>query len=412
MARFFGTLTLAAGLLLVAAPAAGAAVFDVTQTKDKAGVCDEKCALREAALAAGETMADDVIVLRAGTYGLTREGADEDAGLTGDLDLAEQTPAMQSAGTLLIRGRGAMKTKIDANGVDRAIQVLDEAAGAGSPVELRRLAVRGGRIDEDGGGVRVEDQRALGLESALITDNRTTEAGNDGGGIENRGALTLSKSTVRGNRAGGDGGGISMNGGDSLSLERSTVSGNLAGNQAFGGDGGGIYSPSGVSSTIENSTISGNRSRGPSSQGGGIYASGGSSMDLTSVTVAFNDSSDDIGGGIYNPGADVDLLSTIVARNEGQPGNHNCGGDGPGSLGSNLEDRDTCALGGAGDLPDASPGMTALASNGGPTQTHALKGSSDAVDAGDAGSCPPTDQRGVDRPQGAECDIGAFERGD
>jgi hypothetical protein len=52
---------------------------------------------------------------------------------------------------------------------------------------------------------------------------------------------------------------------------------------------------------------------------------------------------------------------------------------------------------------------TTLADNGGPTQTHALVNNSPAIDAADNEVCPPTDQRGVSRPQEAACDIGAFE---
>jgi hypothetical protein len=54
-----------------------------------------------------------------------------------------------------------------------------------------------------------------------------------------------------------------------------------------------------------------------------------------------------------------------------------------------------------------------LHKNGGPTQTHALEHKSPALDAGvcsDAdGNALMTDQRGVPRPQGPNCDIGAFE---
>jgi len=51
-----------------------------------------------------------------------------------------------------------------------------------------------------------------------------------------------------------------------------------------------------------------------------------------------------------------------------------------------------------------------LADNGGPARTHALVEGSSAIDAGSP-DCPPpvTDQRGVARPQGVACDIGAFE---
>ncbi|HKF95157.1 MAG TPA: choice-of-anchor Q domain-containing protein [Gammaproteobacteria bacterium] len=61
---------------------------------------------------------------------------------------------------------------------------------------------------------------------------------------------------------------------------------------------------------------------------------------------------------------------------------------------------------------------TRLASNGGPTRTHALVAGSPAIDAINDGTCPPParDQRGVKRPQdgngdgGPACDSGSFER--
>ncbi len=54
------------------------------------------------------------------------------------------------------------------------------------------------------------------------------------------------------------------------------------------------------------------------------------------------------------------------------------------------------------------PLLGPLADNGGATQTFALLPGSPAIDAGQSTGCPP-DQRGVVRPQGAACDIGAFE---
>lgn len=41
--------------------------------------------------------------------------------------------------------------------------------------------------------------------------------------------------------------------------------------------------------------------------------------------------------------------------------------------------------------------------------THALFLGSPGLDAGDDSACPPIDQRGILRPGGAACDIGAFE---
>lgn len=52
---------------------------------------------------------------------------------------------------------------------------------------------------------------------------------------------------------------------------------------------------------------------------------------------------------------------------------------------------------------------TAPADNGGDTHTIALLTGSNAIDAGDALTCAPTDQRGVTRPQGAGGDVGAYE---
>ena len=58
------------------------------------------------------------------------------------------------------------------------------------------------------------------------------------------------------------------------------------------------------------------------------------------------------------------------------------------------------------------PLLAPLADNGGFTETIALKTGSSAIDSGGVNqTCPNTDQRGVTRPQGAGCDIGAYEAG-
>ena len=60
--------------------------------------------------------------------------------------------------------------------------------------------------------------------------------------------------------------------------------------------------------------------------------------------------------------------------------------------------------------PEADPKLGPLRDNGGPTQTIALGTGSAAVDLiPPASGCPPTDQRGVARPQGTGCDAGAYE---
>ena len=60
------------------------------------------------------------------------------------------------------------------------------------------------------------------------------------------------------------------------------------------------------------------------------------------------------------------------------------------------------------NVPD--PTFGTLADNGGPTMTHALLPGSVAIDKIPADSCEvDEDQRGVTRPQGDSCDVGAFE---
>jgi hypothetical protein len=85
------------------------------------------------------------------------------------------------------------------------------------------------------------------------------------------------------------------------------------------------------------------------------------------------------------------------------------------SGGFNIASDGTCRLDAATDLPSTDPLLGPLADNGGPTQSHLPGPTSPAIDAvpsGTTGLCPGlgTDQRGVARPAGAACDIGAVEQ--
>ena len=103
------------------------------------------------------------------------------------------------------------------------------------------------------------------------------------------------------------------------------------------------------------------------------------------------------------------MSHTIIAGNV--PGD--CSG-GVVSLGFNLDSDNTCNLSPSTDLPGTDPLLGPLQDNGGPTETHALLPGSPAIDLSLAIGEPcggGTDQRGVPRPQGLGCDIGAFEVG-
>lgn len=81
------------------------------------------------------------------------------------------------------------------------------------------------------------------------------------------------------------------------------------------------------------------------------------------------------------------------------------------SEGYNVGRDATCGLTGTGDVQNsATIGLSALASNGGTTQTMAIGTGSSAYNLVPAGSCSlTTDQRGSARPSGGACDAGAYE---
>ncbi len=241
----------------------------------------------------------------------------------------------------------------------------------------------------------------------------------DGGGLENNGTLSISNSTFSGNSAFGDGGGLENNG--TLSISNST----LSGNGVAPGFGGGGIANSGTAS-ISNSTFSDNSASG----GGGIVNSG--TLSISNST--FSGNSTNIGGGIENNGGTVSISNSTFSGNFAIAGGgiytsravniggsivaDNTGGDCYGPLtdqGYNLSSDSSCGFTGTGSLQNTDPKLdpNGLLNNGGPTQTIALEPDSPAVDHIPVdSSCPAsgtTDQRGVSRPQGPACDIGAFE---
>ena len=226
-----------------------------------------------------------------------------------------------------------------------------------------------------------------------------------GGGVFNFfGTLTLINSTLSGNSAFDSGGGVFNTANALLTLINSTISGNSA------PVGGGVANQG--NATVTNSTLSGNSVGG---SGGGVI--NGGNLTVTNSTLSGNSAT--AGGGVANTGA-ITLNRTLVSGNTASigPEIRNIGITTPDNF--NLFGHSGVA-GVSGFTPgvtDVVPGaavmlnniLSPLANNGGPTLTHALVTGSPAVDASPAnGDCQPTDQRGITRPQGAACDIGAFE---
>ncbi len=412
-------LVLAALVGLMLATTAQGAIYKVTQERDGAGACDDRCTLREAIIAANGTSDDDTVRIPRGRYELSLEGDEpwsatqcQTAALVNDLDICRD-----GTGSLDLIGKGARKTIIDANKIDRVLHIVSDDDAPGEPVLVSRLTLTGGRTDEGGGGLMLDRSRPTIVIRSVIRGNRTFGPQNqsaDGGGINTVGDLTLIQSTVSNNVAGSSDSGGGIYARRTIYVSESTIANNVAKSptQSYTAQGGGIYVAASIAE-ISNSTISGNKTMGPGGySGGGVATDGNLSLRNTTIT----DNSAKGGGGIYavsRPGDNVQTaVNSIIAGNRATESNGggNCTGGGLLSLGHNLENLKTCGFDGAGDLKRAKPKLGPLANNGGPTFTHALKRGSDAINAGANSTCFAYDQRLVPRPQGRRCDIGAFER--
>jgi len=235
-----------------------------------------------------------------------------------------------------------------------------------------------------------------------------------GGGIQNSGTLTVSNSTLSGNSAGvGElGGGIFNDNSGTLTVSNSTLSGNSGGVHTSNA-GGGIFNNFGGTVTVSNSTLSANSA----DTGGGIFNDG--TLTVSDSTLSGNSGQNlPGGGGIFNQGT-LTLKNTLLA-NESSGGNCYINSGAVTSDGYNLSDDSTCtfltATGDQNDVTGAATYLGPLQPNGGPTSTIALLSNSTAIDAIPVNECTDafgnvvaTDQRGVSRPQGKGCDIGAFE---
>jgi len=222
-----------------------------------------------------------------------------------------------------------------------------------------------------------------------------------GGGMENDQGSSpiLTDVTFSGNDGFHSGGGMYNNNYSNPALTNVTFSDNTV----LINDGGGIYNWY-SSPTLTNVTFRDNLT---SYSGGGMY-NGHSSPTLTNVTFS-NNSGGNRGAGMGNEFSSNPVIrNTIFWNNETQVVMiyhadstsvlSDCivqGGCPPGS---------SCTR-----VIDANPMLGALGNNGGLTQTVPLLTGSPAIDTANDSLCPAQDQRGVIRPQGTHCDMGAYE---
>jgi fibronectin-binding autotransporter adhesin len=256
-------------------------------------------------------------------------------------------PTLNSGATLTLQG-GWNSTFTSQNRVTYPA-VLNAAAGGrvvlaagttGTLVITDITLAAGWTTGAEGGALKT----AMTTSLSYVTVSSSTSK-DYGGGIYASASLTLDSSTVSGNVAGsvqgmqglGYGGGIYA--ASTLELYNTTVSGNTcaAGSLAQGGGvfaysgatisnshitgnsayrGGGLYVRSGTASitTVEFSGNSASGSSGSDDNGGGIYLEGGS-ISASGATVASNTAAND-GAGIYAAAGTVSLTNTSVNGNE------------------------------------------------------------------------------------------------
>jgi predicted outer membrane repeat protein len=169
--------------------------------------------------------------------------------------------------------------------------------------------------------------------------------------------------------------------------------------------GGGMYNNS-SSPSLTNITFTGNSAV---EIGGGINNSNSANPTLTNITFS-NNSAGINGGGIHNFISSPVVMNTIFWGNTAPYGGaqiYNFSGSPGAAIVS-----DSIVQGGypgGTNIITADPKLGALGDYGGSTQILPILDGSSAINTANDTTCPATDQRGIVRPQGFGCDIGAFE---
>ncbi len=304
----------------------------------------------------------------------------------------------------------------------------------------------GGGSGGEGGAIAVKDGTATVITSTIdhssLGDGGAGGAGGllggaggsggPGGGVANEGTLTLRMSTIAANTtgngtiggtgtmgaplgtpgSGGGGGGISTSGPATIAGDAivANATGDRAATGARAGGGGGIVACVAAPQTVsvDDSTITENTT--PSADSEAIEVDCGS-MTLLRATVAGNS---EAGAPSLGTGIEVVGPTSVLAEHDSlvsDNGTTNCAELSSGRLSSQGHNLNFPDLSCPHELT-GNPRLGSLSPNGGPTESIPLQPGSaalDAIPAGDSSCAQSTDQRGVQRPVGRGCDVGAFE---
>ena len=228
---------------------------------------------------------------------------------------------------------------------------------------------------------------------------------------------TIDRFVIRhgyGSGSGGAGVTIAGHAWDTVTISNSTIRDNSLGE----GSGGGIYVSAntlyddGADLILSNSTVGGNAA--PHGTGGGIYYNGGL-LTIQNSTIVHNSSG--AAGGLYAvKGQTVGMRNSILAHNHVGSVVSDCSGTMFGAVRDPFQISRYNIIGNTGGCPvkkgtgnhyNVDPGIASAPI--GLAGYYPLVPGSPALDGGAAAGCPATDERGVPRPQGSACDMGAFE---
>jgi hypothetical protein len=298
------------------------------------------------------------------------------------------------------------------------------ALGSTGDILVVRSHIDGNTTDGDGGAIYTDEDGDVTVIDSTV--DGSTADGPGGAIFTLDGDVTIVGSRLNGNRADDRGGAISAE------ADLTVINSTIARNAAVAHVGGGIWSRD--DTFITNSTIANNYAEG---QGGGILAAG--SLGLVNSTVVDNTAPVAANLGV---GEDLRAFGSIIGPADTAPGGGqvrptetNCQLSSATSFGFNVVSDDSCKLDHPDDVVDeGDPLLGGLAHNGSIGESQLpLPGSPvlDLIPPDECGFSPfghdlegeqhlgqfgidplapiEVDQRGVDRPQGAGCDVGAVE---
>ncbi|EMI28449.1 choice-of-anchor Q domain-containing protein [Rhodopirellula europaea] len=175
----------------------------------------------------------------------------------------------------------------------------------------------GGAADDGGGGIFNNGGTLLVSRATISMNAANGVAGSGGGVLSVGGQATISDSTLTGNVANRAGGGIEVAGGTLTELTDTDLIDNVAGpdGSAAPGNGGGLHVTGGGDTTITGGDV---RSNFAALEGGGLWnGSGTMTVDGTTIrgNVASGDAADDGGGGIFNNGGTLIVTGAMITSN-------------------------------------------------------------------------------------------------